>query len=420
MNPTPPNAWGRIRAVLRYGPFNRYLAGEAISMTGTWMQSMAQSWVMTTLTDRAILLGWVNFAMGIPMVFLTLYGGVLADRFDKRRILLLAQVIQIILALMLGWLVAQERIQIWHLIAVALLLGTTGSFEMPAAAALVPELVGKECLSTAIAMERATFHGTRLVGPAMAGYAVAQWGSSSAFYLNALSFAAFILALLTLPKRMEGTPEEEARRRSGMKEGFDHVRSDRPTLAMIAVMVATTVLIFPVLVVMLPLYARNVLLLGADKMGLLMGISGVGALTGSLGLMALGHSQRIHFLFSAVCGASCGLVGLGISMHFYQAAISLAMTSLSVSTLIGLANIIVQERAPGPLRGRVSSVAALSFFGLMPFAGLFVTAIADMISIRYTLLVSALAYSLITISLLLANKHQLKGVSSAAHVDSPP
>jgi MFS family permease len=130
--------------------------------------------------------------------------------------------------------------------------------------------------------------------------------------------------------------------------------------------------------------------------------------------MALGHSQRIHFLFCAVCGASSGLLGLSISTHFYQAAPSLAMTSLSVSTLIGLANIIVQERAPGPLRGRVSSVAALSFFGLMPFAGLFVTAIADIISIRHTLFVSALTYACITISLLLANKHELIGASSSA------
>src|SRR5260221_7340220 len=136
-----PATSGRIWKLLRSGPFARYMRGEAISMTGTWMQLMAQSWVMTTLTSSAVMLGMVNFATGVPMIALSMIGGSFADRADKRNILLVTQVVQILLAVLVGWLVATGRIEIWHVLAVAALLGISNSFEMPAAAALVPELV---------------------------------------------------------------------------------------------------------------------------------------------------------------------------------------------------------------------------------------------------------------------------------------
>src|SRR6185436_15651708 len=174
--PLPDRVRGNVRTLLRAGPFRRYMAGESISMTGTWMQAMAQSWVMTTLTDSAVMLGMVNFAAGLPMIALSMIGGSFADRYDKRNILLLTQIVQIFLATLVGWLVATGRIQVWQIIAVAVLLGVATSFEMPAAAALVPELVGKQEIATAIAIDRSVFHGTRLVGPALAGYVIGIWG----------------------------------------------------------------------------------------------------------------------------------------------------------------------------------------------------------------------------------------------------
>jgi len=367
------------------------MIGEAVSMTGTWMQVMAQNWVMTTLTSSAMMLGWVTFAAGVPMIALTMIGGSFADRYDRRRILLLTQLVQIVFALALGWLVATERVQIWHVIGIAFLLGISNSFEMPSAAALVPELVPRQHVATAIAIDRSIFHGTRLIGPALAGYVVGLWGTASAFYLNAFSFLAMILALFTLHPRPQGSAEEEAQRRSGMKEGLAYVRSDRPTMGMIALMAATTVFVFPVMVVMLPLYARNVLLLGADKMGLLMGLSGIGSFTASISLLA-------------VTAATVALVCLSRAHRFSVAAGSLILLSLGVSTLIGLANTIVQERAPSPLRGRVSAVAGLSFFGLMPLASLGMTSVADWLGLRTTLLVSAALYLSTAIPVLVATR----------------
>src|SRR5882724_11922997 len=191
----------RVRTQLRGGPFRRYMVGESISMTGTWMQAMAQSWVMTTLTDRASMLGMVNFAAGLPMIALSMVGGSFADRYDKRNILLLTQIVQILLAALVGWLVATGRIQVWQILAVAVLLGVATSFEMPAAAALVPELVGKEEIATAIAIDRSVFHGTRLIGPALAGYVVGIWGPAWAFFANAFSFLALMAALFTIRPR---------------------------------------------------------------------------------------------------------------------------------------------------------------------------------------------------------------------------
>jgi MFS family permease len=396
------------------------MAGEAISMTGTWMQVMAQSWVMTTLTDRAVMLGMVNFAVGVPMIALSMVGGSCSDRYDKRNILLLTQVAQIVLALVVGCLVATGQIRIWHILAVAVLLGISNSFEMPAAAALVPELVGKDQVATGIAIDRSIFHGTRLIGPALAGYVIGLWGAATAFYLNALSFIALMAALFTIRPRTEGTAEEEAQRRSGMKEGIAYVRSDKPTLAMIALMASTTVFVFPIMVVMLPLYAKNVLLLGPDKMGLLMGISGIGSLTGSIGLFAVRREKRRSLMFAGAIGAALALAGLSAARQFAFAAACLILLALSVSTVIGLANTVVQERAPALLCGRVSAIAGLSFFGLMPFAGLGITSLADWVGMRTALLVASAAYLSTAIFVLAGSGRRICEIPAVIDIASEP
>jgi MFS family permease len=380
-------------SLLRNGAFARYMTGEAISMTGTWMQVMAQSWVMTTLTDSAAMLGMVNFAAGVPMIALSMTGGSFADRYDKRNILLITQIVQICLALLVGRLVASGHIQIWHIIAVAGVLGVSNSFEMPAASALVPELVGRDNVAKAIAVDRSIFHGTRLFGPALAGYVLGLWGTASAFYLNALSFVALMVALFTIRPRAKGTAEEEEQRRGGMKEGIAYVRSDKPTLAMIALMASTTLFVFPVMIVMLPLYTRHVLMVGPEKMGLLMGISGIGSLAGSVGLAALSRGKRQGMMRAGAVGIVLALSGLSVARQFASAAGCMVLLSLSVSTLIGLSNTIVQERAPELMRGRVSAITGLSFFGLMPFAGLGITSVADWVGMRTALLVAAVVYA---------------------------
>ncbi len=345
----------RALALLRPGAFRRYIVGSVISDTGTWMQVMAQGWVMSALTNKAILLGMANFAAGIPTLALTMYGGSVADRFDKRKILIATQIAQILLAVGLGWLVLAGRIQIWHILCFAALLGISIAFEMPAISALVPELVRRDEIAAAVAMDRSVFHGSRLVGPSLAGLFIGWWGAASAFFANAFSFLALIIAPIS---------------------------------------------------VMLPLYVRNILQLGPRELGWLMAVSGIGAFSGSLGLLTIARDKRLRFMSGNVLGIAMGMFFMSRSHSFLLTACSMGILAIALSMNFGLANTIVQEHAPPELRGRVSAVFGLSFFGLMPIAGLVVTGFSDLVGMRTALAVASVIYGIAAFAVLsLAGRH---------------
>src|SRR6266536_2893724 len=371
-------------SLLRPGAFRRYIIGSLISDSGTWMQMMAQSWVMSGLTNKAILLGLVNFAAGLPALALAPTAGSLADRFDKRKILIATQIAQIVLAIGLGFLVMSGRIQIWHIIFFALLLGIAFSYEMPAISALVPELVKHDELAPAIALDRSVFHGSRLIGPSLAGFFVAWWGAASAFFTPAFSFVALIIALISLPKRPTGTAEEEEQRRSGIKEGFRYVLSNRIILALIALIACNTVFVFPAISVMLPLYVRNVLHLGAESMGGLMAVSGSGAFLGSIGLLGVARENRLKFMSGNVVAIALGVFLMARSSSFLLTACAMGVIAIALSMNFGLSNTIVQEHAPAHLRGRVS----------------------DLIGMRTTLTVASIVYGIAAVAILsVAGRH---------------
>lgn len=393
--------WGRdTLALLRAGPFRRYIIGTSISDTGTWMQIMAQGWVMSTLTDKAVMLGMVNFASGLPMIFLTMFGGSVADQFDKRRILIWTQIVQIALALTLGFLIFTGRIQIWHIIGTAGLLGIAFAFEHPALSALVPELVKREEIAGAVALDRAVFHCSRLVGPSVAGLIVGLWGAATAFFLNAFSFLAFIVALFSLPPRLIGSKEEEAQRASGIADGFRYVRADKPSLAMVGMIATMTIFIFPTVSVMMPLYVRDVLHFGPSRLGYLMAFSAVGSVFGAITLVSIAPERRHGWMFAAALAVAVSVFLLSRVHAFWSASGSLVVISFGLSLIFGLSNTIVQERAPSHLRGRVSAVMGLSFFGLMPLSGLGVTSLADAIGMRTALAFSAIGYGIMAVLIL--------------------
>ncbi len=386
--------------VLRRGPFRRYIIGSAISDTGTWMQVMAQGYVMSTLTSKAIMLGMANLAAGLPMLLLTMVGGSAADRFDKRKILLATQYVQIGLAISIGLLIMSGKLEIWHILAFAVALGISNSFEMPTLNALVPELVTRDEIQSAIAVDRAVFHGSRVVGPSLAGIFISVWGAASAFFLNAISFVALIIALLTIPPRPRGTVEEEEKRASGIKDGFRYVAKDKPSLAMIGLIAATTVFIFPIITVMMPLYVRLVLGLGADRLGFLMGSSAVGSVIGAIFLISIPRQKRVPIMMMNVGIVAVAIFSLSRAPSFYLATALLIFNSLGLAMNFGLANTIVQERAPDYLRGRVSAVFMLSFVGLMPVAGLGITSLSDLIGMRTALAIAAGCYAVIALTVL--------------------
>lgn len=394
------NFWQRTLSLMKEGPFRRYIIGSAISDTGTWMQVMAQGWVMSSLTNRGFLLGLAAAAAGVPTILLAMKGGEAADRYDKRRILIWTQVVQIVLALVLGFLVYSGQIQIWHIIVMAFCLGTCIAFEMPAINALVPEIVRREQIATAIALDRSVFHGSRLVGPSLAGVFVGWWGAASAFFCNAATFPAMIIALASLPARTIGTAEEEEQRKSGFKEGLIYVRNDRTILCMIALIAASTIFIFPFLSVMLPLYVRNVLQLGPGPMGYLMAVSGSGSVLGALGLLSVPRHLRFRFMTGAVIVVGLALCSMARSDGFVFSAISMGVLAIGLSANFGLASTIVQERAPAPLRGRISAIFGLSFFGLTPVGSLLTPAFADLVGLRLALIFGGIIYATLAVLIL--------------------
>jgi MFS family permease len=334
------------------------------------------------------------------MLLLTMAGGSAADRFDKRKILLATQYVQIALAISIGFLIMSGKIQIWHILAFAGVLGISNSFEMPTLNALVPELVTRDEIQSAIAVDRAVFHGSRVVGPSLAGIFISAWGAATAFFFNALSFVALIIALLMIPPRPRGTAEEEHKRASGIKDGFRYVAKDKPSLAMIGFIAATTVFIFPIITVMMPLYVRLVLGLGADRLGFLMGASAVGSVIGAIFLISIPRRKRVPFMMVNVGIVACAIFSLSRAPNFYLATALLIFNSLGLAMNFGLANTIVQERAPDYLRGRVSAVFMLSFVGLMPVAGLGITALSDLIGMRTALAIAAVCYAAIALTVL--------------------
>jgi len=393
-----------VLRLLRRGPFARYMLGESISMVGTWMQMFAQGWLLTTLTPEATALGWLTFAGSFPTLLLSMFGGSLADRFDKRRILLGVLLAQLSLAALVGWLAQTGAIRVWHLYAITSVLGVIAAFEVPTVSAFVPELVARHDLARALAIDRALFHFTRMFGPALGGWLVGRLGVPAAYYVNAASFLALIAAILTIAARPPGTREEEDERRGPMRAGFDFVRRDPPTRAMILLMAAMSSLASPFFMVTLPVYSRGVLGLDAEHMGVLMACSGIGSFIGATSLMTMPHGRRALYL---KCGTSCAVLGLAtmaIAPSFLVAVPGMALMTLGLSTSFGTSHIVVQERAPDAIRGRVSAVASLAFFGTMPFAGLAVSALADRFGLRRAMLGGAICFALAAFALLAGRK----------------
>jgi MFS family permease len=408
--------------VLRPGPFRRYIIGSAISDTGTWMQVMAQAWVMTTLTTSALMLGLVQLCAGLPMLALTMVGGSTADRFDKRKILLITQYVQIGTAVSIGLLIWSGKIAIWQIFIFAAIQGTSNSFEMPTLSALVPELVNKDEIQGAISLDRSVFHGSRMVGFSLSGILISAWGMASAFFANALSFIALIIAIFSLPPRQRGTAEEEEKRSSGIKEGFRYIANDRPSLAMLVLIAMQSLCIFPIITVMMPLYGRLILHLGADQVGLLMGASAVGSVVGSLFLIGLPRHKRIPLMMINAAAVSGAIFGLSRAPSFYIATALMIVNSLGLATNFGLCSTIVQERAPDYLRGRVSAVFMLSFVGIMPVAGLGVTGLSDLIGMPTALVIAAICYGAITLLVLARIRKQCcePALSESQAGETPP
>jgi len=298
-----------------------------------------------------------------------------------------------VLAVLLGVLIQAQRLRLWHIWLIALLLGLATAYDLPAYQSFYPQLVETEDLPQAIALNQAAFHGSRIIGPAIASWFVALWGMAAAFFANAASFLAVIGSLLLI-KRRAATAASPAGTRQLMAEGVRYVRERQNILALFGITAITTIFVFPNAAVLMPFYAKHVLHVGPTGLGWIMALSGVGALLGATCLLVLPRSVRIGWITTALGLVALTLSALAWSRHLALSVAAAAILSFGVSSSLGVASIMVQESVSDAFRGRVMSLYSLAFTGVMPFAALAVARLADVIGMRRELLLAVVLYGM--------------------------
>ena len=357
-------------AALRHLNFRWFYLGQLLSLTGAWMQSTAQGWLVLELTDSAFLLGLMTAAGSVPVLLFTLYAGVAADRMDKRRIILTAQIAAAVLAITLAVLVDSGRVTYALVLAIAFLLGITQAFEVPTRQAFFVDLVGKRDLPNAIALNSTAFNATRVVGPAIAGFMIASVGIAACFYANAVSYLAVIAALLLIRLPQFQRPPQVTSTWEGLQEGFGFLRRERRASALIGLIAAISILAFPY-AMLLPVFARDVLQVGPRGLGWLLSATGAGAMIGGIAVAAWGNRvPRGRLLVIASLAFTLLLAGFSLSRSLPLSMVLLAGMGFTMILNNATLNALLQGLIPDDLRGRVMAVYVFMFLGMTPIGSL--------------------------------------------------
>ncbi|HXH06632.1 MAG TPA: MFS transporter [Vicinamibacterales bacterium] len=389
MQPAPagPAGFGRLAAALAYRDFRILWLGALTSTSGTWMQKVAQGWLVFALTGSSFYLGLDDFLGQLPILLFTLLGGVVADRHDRRRLLLASQLVQMTAAFILAALVAAEVVRIWHVLALSFLTGLAQAFGGPAYQSLLPSLVDRRALPNAIALNSIQFNLARVVGPLLAGVAIAAWGVPAAFALNGLSFLVVVAAILSL-KVAHVPPADRQSVLEELRGGLAYARSRPAILELTALAFVTTFLALPVLT-LLPVFTADVFGGGMPLYSRLMTFSGLGAVAGALVVAWLGRFPRMGRTLLIVQAALGALItGFALSRSYWLSAPLLVATSAALIVVFSLTTSLVQLLAPDRLRGRVVSIYMVAFRGGMPLGSLAAGYAASLASAPLVLAVS--------------------------------
>ena len=359
----------RVFRAFRYRDFRLVWSGACISSIGTWMQKLAQSWLVLEISGSAFWLGLDAFLGEIPIFLFSLVGGVAADRIDRRRILIAGQFLQMSCALALAGLVASGAVEVWHILCLSFLVGLAQAFGGPAYAALIPSLVKPRELPNAIAMNSIQFNIARVLGPMAGGLALTKLGAAWCFLLNGLSYLAPITSLLLIRARF--TPKRTADSiLESIRQGFAFIRRQTAMEALIALAFSMTIFGLPV-IVFLPVFARDVFGGGPEIYTLLLSLSGAGSITGALLVAAFGHGRhkgRATLLAMVALGAA--ITGFALSRHLALSSALLFLGGASLVVVFAMVTSLVQLIAVEDMRGRVMSVYNVAFRGGMPIGSL--------------------------------------------------
>lgn len=406
--PAPPvQSQGSALYVLKRRNFLLYWLGQFVSLIGTWMQQLALSLVVLDMSHSAFALGTVNFVGALPPALLLLYGGTIADRFDKRKVLIVSQFIFMIGAFILAWLVKRGHVQMGYVLFMAAAMGVAQAFDMPANQALVPELVEREEIGAAVQLNQAIFHGSRFIGPPLAGWLIARYGTFAGFLVNGISFLPVIATLLVIRSLRPGLARPRENALQAMQAGFAYVRKNPFLIDLMGITALTTTLVFPNMAVLMPYYIKDVLHQNASAVGTMMGVSGLGAFGGAMSLLFIRAEHRFRRIVMGLAGITTSMVIMGVTAlapHLGQflsisgnlalACVGAFILGMSISSSLGLVNSIIQQSVPDELRGRVTSLQTLVFIGIMPFSGLLMTKIVDVVTMPRELLGAALCYGI--------------------------
>ena len=360
-----------------------YWIGMFVSLIGTWIQQVAQSWLVFELTNSAFLLGLVGFLSSIPIFLLSLFGGVLADRLNKRNILILTQTVFMLLAFVLAVLTQNKLITPSQIMVIALLNGIVMAFDAPARQSMVVELVGKTHLFNAIALNSVSFNSSRVIGPAIAGILVATIGMSGCFYINGISFLAVIIALWTISIKRETADIKSKGAFHDLKEGLVYIKGNRLIVALIS-FVAVASLFGVAHIILMPIFANDILKVGVKGLGVLMSASGCGALIGALILAKLGDFKfKGKLLSGSTILFSFALIIFSLSKIYWVSLAAMFFVGGTSVTSIALINTLLQMRTEDKFRGRVMSVFMITFAGFMPFGNLLAGTLAQVMGVSF-------------------------------------
>lgn len=377
-----------IFRALRYRNFRIFFVGQGVSLVGTWMEAIAMSWLVYRLTNSPLLLGVVGFSSQIPTFILSPLAGVIADRTDRRRMLVITQALSMVQALILAVLTLTGAVRVWHLIVLGAVLGCINSFDIPTRQAFIVEMVEKrENLANAIALNSLLFNAARLIGPPIAGLIIALTGEGVCFLVNAVSFLAVIWSLLLMDSRGRAAPAGRSDMARQLKEGFDYTFGFAP-IRYILMLVSAISLMGASYVVLMPVFARDVLKGGPGTLGFLMASAGVGAIAATVYLASrksvVGMGRMIP-IFGSVFAA--GLIAFSFSRAEWLSFVLLMVSGFGFMTHMACSNTILQTIVEEDKRGRVMSFYTMAFMGTAPLGCLLAGWLASRIGATNTLVV---------------------------------
>ncbi len=400
---TDGNYLGRTFRPFRHKDFRLIWAGAFTSTTGSWMQNVAQSWLVLQLTGSAFFLGLVGFLADLPILLFSLVGGVVADRSDRRKLLLISQYLQMTSAFILTFLVLADMVRIWHILALVFLSGIGQAFGGPAYAALIPGLVKRDELPNAIALNSIQFNLARMVGPLVAGVTMATGGIALCFGLNGLSFLAVIISLYVIRATFV-PPKTEASVMEGFRQGISYVKSQGPLWQLSVLGFVSTFCGIP-LMTMLPVFAQNIFNLDATGYSYMMASSGGGAITGALLYAGLPHRMRqVGLTLKVAVAMSVFIIIFAVSRNLLLSHVVLFFFGMSLIALFASITSMVQLVTAEEMRGRTMSIFMLAFRGGMPLGSLAVGTLADQLTPTIALMVFGTLLGGIALGFLFFNK----------------